>query len=152
MHQREKEKKKKNIEMTKKELNLKSQKYPKKKRWFFLDLAELGLEGGVDLIKGASKSGEFFASLFGNDKLSHPIPVYVLRCFECHIHHFLSSSAHFLGRSVNLRVFRLETQCDCPVLDADSPFVVDPGGGGSSGCAMVVYCVWVGFWPKKLAE
>ena len=152
MHQREKEKKKKNIEMTKKELNLKSQKYPKKKRCFFLDLAELGLEGGVDLIKGASKSGEFFASLFGNDKLSHPIPVYVLRCFECHIHHFLSSSAHFLGRSVNLRVFRLETQCDCPVLDADSPFVVDPGGGGSSGCAMVVYCVWVGFWPKKLAE
>ena len=86
--------------MTKKDLNLKSQIYPKKKKvGFFLDLTELGLDGGVDLIKGASKSGEFFVSLLRDDKLSHPIPVYVLRCFECHIHHFLSNSAHFLGRS-----------------------------------------------------
>ena len=60
-----------------------------------LNLAELGREGSVDLVKSATKSSEFFASLIGDEKLCHPFPVNVFRSFECHIHYFLSSSTHF---------------------------------------------------------
>lgn len=89
----------KNIEIVKKDVNIDLQKYPKKKkklgRVWNLNLAELGREGSVDLVKSATKSGEFFASLIGDEKLCHPFPVNVFRSFECHIRYFLSSSTHF---------------------------------------------------------
>lgn len=66
--------------------------------WCCLDLAELGLEGGVDLIKGAAKSCELFPSLIGDQKPRHPFPVYGSRRLQCHIGNFLSRSAHFPGK------------------------------------------------------
>ena len=61
------------------------------------DLAELGLESVVDLIKGTAESGELFASLIGDDKLGHAIPVNVPRCLEGNIDNFLGRSAHFIA-------------------------------------------------------
>lgn len=63
-----------------------------------LDLAELGLERWVDLVEGAAKSGELFASLVGDQKLCHPLPVYGPRRLQRYIGDFLSRSAHFLAR------------------------------------------------------
>ena len=58
-------------------------------------LAELGLESWINLIEGTAKSCELFASLFGDDKLSHAVPIYRSRCFEGHINYLLPCSAHF---------------------------------------------------------
>lgn len=63
------------------------------------DLAELCLEGSVNLIEGTTKSGELFASLIGDQKLGHALPVDVPGGFESYISNFLPGAAHFLSLS-----------------------------------------------------
>lgn len=60
------------------------------------DLAEFGLEGSVNLIEGTTKRGELFASLIGDQKLAHALPVDFPGGFESHIGNFLPGAAHFL--------------------------------------------------------
>lgn len=61
------------------------------------NLAELGLELGVDIVESATEVGKLPASFIGDEKLGHSFPVDVLSSLECYIHHFLPCSAHFLG-------------------------------------------------------
>lgn len=59
-----------------------------------LDLAEFGLESGVDFVKGAAEREELLTSLIGDQHLRHSIPIDALRRLERHIHHFLTRPAH----------------------------------------------------------
>lgn len=63
-----------------------------------MNLAELGLESGVNLVESTTERGELLTSLIGDQHLGHPFPVYSSSCFERHIDDFLSCSAHFLSR------------------------------------------------------
>ena len=142
--------KKKNIEMTKKDLNFKSQIYPKKKRWGFF-WTWLNLVWRVELTSSKARRRVENSLRASSETISLAIPSQSMffDALNATSTTFFPAPLIFSAAQINLRVFRLETQCDCPVLDADSPFVVDPGGGGSSGCAMVVYCVWVRREKKK---
>ena len=137
--------------MTKKDLNLKSQIYPKKKkRWVFF-WTWLNLVWRVELTSSKARRRVENSLRASSETISLAIPSQSMffDALNATSTTFFPAPLIFLAASINLRVFRLETQCDCPVLDVDSPFVVDPGGGGSSGCAMVVYCVWVRREKKK---
>nr|POE91767.1 hypothetical protein CFP56_48506 [Quercus suber] len=57
-------------------------------------LTELGSEGVVDHVEGTLKSGELLASLVGDGKLSHRIPIYALRCLKCRLTYVLPCSTH----------------------------------------------------------
>ena len=66
-------------------------------------LAELGLEGLVNLIEGAAEIGELLAGFLGDHELGHAVPVNLLPNLEglvSHIHHFLPGAAHFLWLSL----------------------------------------------------
>lgn len=65
--------------------------YKKKRRY----LAELGFELGVNLVESATEIGELPASLIGDEKLRHSIPIDVPSHLECYIGYFLHRSAHF---------------------------------------------------------
>lgn len=65
-----------------------------------MDLAELGLELGVDLVKGAAEVGELPASVVGYQQLRHSFPIDFPTGLECHVSYLLPRSAHFFPTGV----------------------------------------------------
>ena len=63
-----------------------------------MDLAEFGLELGVDLVESAAESEELAASLLGDQQLRHPFPIDSLPGLEGNVGNLLPRSTHFSRR------------------------------------------------------
>lgn len=68
------------------------------------DLAELGLQLGIDFIEGTAESCELLASLIGDDELGHAFPINGLSDLEGSIGNLLPCSTH-LRKQRNRRNF-----------------------------------------------